>query len=274
MPLDPQAQLVLDQLQGAGVPDLADLGVEAARALYEQMPPATAGAAMERVENRRIPGPAGEIPIRLYVAEPGGPHPALVYFHGGGFVICSLETHDHTCRALARASGCNVVSVDYRLAPEAKFPAAPEDCYAAVAWVADHAASLGIDPSRVAVGGDSAGGNLAAVVTQMARERGGPPLRFQLLVYPVTDHAFETASYHANAEGYMLTRKTMIWFWEQYLARPEQGREALASPLRAEKLDGLPPAFVITDEFDPLRDEGEAYADRLREAVVPTVCRR
>ena len=291
MPLDPQAQLVLDQLQASGVPDLADLGVEAARNLFAAMQPPTPGAPMERVENRSIPGPAGEIPIRFYApgkaaerprseAKPneGGPpqdlQPVLVYFHGGGFVIGSLETHDHTCRALARASGCSVVSVDYRLAPESKFPAAPDDCYAATAWVADHGAELGIDPSRMAVGGDSAGGNLAAVVSQLARSRGGPPLEFQLLVYPVTDRAFETPSYLANAEGYLLTRKTMIWFWDQYLEREERGAEPLASPLRAEKLEGLPPALVLTAEFDPLRDEGEAYAERLREAGVPTVCRR
>jgi acetyl esterase len=167
-----------------------------------------------------------------------------------------------------------VVSVDYRLAPEAKFPAAPEDCYAALLWSATHAQSLGVDPSRVAVAGDSAGGNLAAVVALLAKERGGPALVHQLLVYPVTNFDLDTSSYLENADGYLLTRDMMRWFWNHYLARPEDGAHPMASPLRARDLGGLPPATVLSAEFDPLRDEGEAYAARLREAGVPTELRR
>jgi acetyl esterase len=161
-----------------------------------------------------------------------------------------------------------VVSVDYRLAPEHRFPAGPEDCYAATRWVAEHAAELGIDPGRLAVGGDSAGGCLTAVVAQMARDRRGPALRYQLLVYPVTNCDFGTDSYRDNAEGYFLTRSMMEWFWRQYLADPAHAEEPYASPLRAEDLDGLPPGLCITAEFDPLRDEGEAYAERARSAGV------
>jgi acetyl esterase len=198
----------------------------------------------------------------------GGALPGIVYFHGGGFVIGNLDSHDGTCRALANASGCAVVSVDYRLAPEHRFPAAPEDCYAALRFVAERGAELGIDARRLAVAGDSAGGNLAAVTALLARERRGPDVRFQLLVYPVADHAFDTPSYRDNAEGYFLSAAMMRWFWGHYLERPEQGDDPLASPLRAKDLAGLPPALVITAEYDPLRDEGEAYAARLKQAGV------
>jgi acetyl esterase len=220
------------------------------------------------VENRRIPGPSGEIPVRLYRPESRDPLPVLVYFHGGGFVLCDLDTHDGPCRSLANAAGCAVVSVDYRLAPEHRFPAAPEDCYAATRWVAECGRELGVDPARIAVGGDSAGGNLTAVVAQMARDRRGPRLAFQLLVYPVADARFDTASYRDNAEGYFLTANMMKWFWRKYLADPADAENPYASPLRAKDLAGLPPGLCITAEFDPLRDEGEAYAARLREAGV------
>ncbi len=274
MALDPQAKMVLDQMQAAGVPDLSDLEPAAARVLFEQMRPPIEPEPVAAVENRSIDGPGGAIPVRIYSPAGNGPRPALVYFHGGGFVIGSLETHDHTCRALANAARCVVVAVDYRLAPESKFPAALDDCYAATSWVAENGLAIGVDPSRIAVGGDSAGGNLAAVVALLARERGGPRLAFQLLVYPATDAACDTASCRENAEGYLLTRRTMLWFWDNYLADPADGRSPLASPLRAEKLDGLPPALIITAEYDPLRDEGEAYAERLREAGVPVECAR
>ena len=192
-----------------------------------------------------------------------------MYFHGGGWVIGSLETHDGTCRELAAGAGCVVVSVDYRLAPEHRYPAAAEDCYAATRWCAEHAAELAIDARRIAVGGDSAGGNLAAVVAQMARDRGGPGLVLQLLVYPVTDHDFGTASYRDNAAGYLLTAADMRWFWGHYLGDDTaRGAEPYASPLRAASLAGLPPALVITAELDPLRDEGEAYARALEAAGV------
>jgi acetyl esterase len=240
----------------------------------EAMRPPGPVAEVARLEERRIAGPAGEIGMRLYAPDAPGPLPALVFFHGGGFVIGSLDSHDGVCRELANAARCAVVSVDYRLAPEHKFPAAPEDCFAATRWVAANARALGLDPARLAVGGDSAGGCLAAVAAQLCRERGGPALRFQLLVYPVTDCRFDTPSYRENAEGYLLTRSLMQWFWNHYLQDPAEGESPLASPLRAEKLDGLPPALVLTAEYDPLRDEGEAYARRLERAGVPTTLTR
>jgi acetyl esterase len=272
MPLDPQAKFVLDHLP----PDLLDLrGKTPAdlRALYVGQTTLLPGEPVARVEDRRIPGPGGEIPLRIYTPEGDGPRPGIVFFHGGGWVIGNLDTHDGTARKLANASGCTVVSVDYRLAPEHRFPAAAEDCHAALAWTAAHAAELGLRADALAVAGDSAGGNLAAVTALMARER-GPALRFQLLVYPVTAPDFDTASYRENAEGYLLTRDTMRWFWDQYAPEPAQRRNPWAAPLVAADLSGLPPALVITAEYDPLRDEGEAYARRLREAGVRAELRR
>ena len=270
MPLDPQAKQILDLINSAPGFDLEADPAEA-RAFYEQMNVPDASIPMGGVVDRTIPGPAGEIAVRIYTPEAArGALPVLVYFHGGGFVIGGLETHDGTCRQLARGAECLVVSVDYRLAPEHPFPAAPEDCYAATVWVAEHAEEIGADPARIAVGGDSAGGNLAAVVALMGRDRKGPALRHQLLIYPVTEYSFETASYRENADGYMLTLPLMEWFWNHYLADPTQGGDELASPLRAASLADLPPATVITAEFDPLRDEGEAYARRLDEAGVKT----
>ena len=270
MGLDPQVRALLDQVTAMGAPAFHTLPVAEARQVSAAM------AALQgepepiaRVENRGIPGPAGEIPVRIYTPGGGGPLPVLVYYHGGGWVIGSLETHDGTCRSLANAAGCVVVSVDYRLAPEHKFPAAADDAYAAAAWVADHAAALGADAARLAVGGDSAGGNLAAVVALMSRDRSGPRLAYQLLVYPVTDAACDTASYRENADGYFLTRDMMLWFWNHYLRSDSERRDPYHSPLRAPHVGGLPPALVITAEFDPLRDEGEAYAERLRAAGVP-----
>jgi acetyl esterase len=216
-----------------------------------------------------IPGPGGEIPVRIYRPSDDDRLPALVYFHGGGWVLGNLDSHDATCRLLTNGAQCVVISVDYRLAPEHKFPAAADDAYAATTWVAENAAPLGIDPRRIAVGGDSAGGNLAAAVTLMAKEQGEPSIAYQVLIYPVTNHSFDTTSYETNAEGYMLTRRSMIWFWNHYLAEPADGQNAYASPLQADDLGGLPPALVITAEFDPLRDEGAAYAERLKQAGVP-----
>jgi acetyl esterase len=198
--------------------------------------------------------------------------PLVVYFHGGGWVICDLDTHDETCRTLANGSGAVVVSVDYRLAPEDRFPAAAEDAYAATVWAAEHAAELGADASRVGVAGDSAGGNLAAVVPLMARDRGGPPLRFQLLIYPVTDvspNRNDYASKSDNGTGYFLTIEHMEWYRDKYLPEGDDGSAPYISPVCAADFAGLPPALVITAEYDPLRDEGEAYARRLNEAGVP-----
>lgn len=270
MPLDPQAQALLDQLKALGGPALNELSAPDARIAAQALgtlsgPPET----VAKVENRTIPGPGGALPVRIYTPAGSGPFPALVFFHGGGWVIGDLDTQDGPCRKLTNGGGCVVVSVDYRLAPEHKFPAAPDDTYAATRWVAANAASINVDPTRIAVGGDSAGGNLTAVTAQMARDRGGPQLVFQLLIYPVTDGACDTASYRDNADGYLLTKDMMLWFWNYYVRNDADRLNPMASPLRAQSLRGLPPALVQSAEFDPLRDEGEAYAARLKEADVP-----
>jgi acetyl esterase len=285
MALDPQAKALLDMLVAAGGPPIEQMEVPAVREMYLAMRPPTAGPEVARVEDRRIPGANGaemggadraEIGIRIYTPRGGdAPFPIIVYFHGGGWVIGDLETHDAWCRALASGAGALVVAVDYRLAPEERFPAAAEDCFAATQWVAANAAALGGDPARLAVAGDSAGGNLAAVVAQLARDRGGPPIAFQLLLCPATDYGFATTSYRENADGYLLTKNGMAWFWHHYLPDPAaQGRDPRASPMRARSFAGLPPAHVVTAEYDPLRDEGEAYAARLREAGVPVTAKR
>jgi acetyl esterase len=275
MPLDPQARLLLDQMASMGTPPLHTMSVPDARAMMESINALLGqGEEVAHVEDREIPGPAGAIPTRLYRPEGTAPLPFLVYFHGGGWVLGGLGSHDVVCRSLANASGCAVLAIDYRLAPEHIFPAAVDDCYAAASWAVANAKSLGADPARVAVGGDSAGGNLTAVVAQLARHRGGPALRFQLLVYPATDANTDTPSYHENATGYFLELEGMRWFYDHYLpARPDR-TDPRASPLRTADLRGLPPALVITAEFDPLRDEGEAYAARLREAGVPVTLTR
>lgn len=269
MPLDPAVEALLAQMNNPDAPKLSDLEPAAARAGFAAL------AALQgepepvaSVENRKLPGPGGDIPVRIYRPANEQVLPVLMYFHGGGWVIMDIDTHDPLCRALANAARCAVVSVDYRLAPEAKYPAASEDCFAATRWVAENAASLGLDGSRIAVAGDSAGGHLTAVVTQMAREQGGPKLLYQVMHCPVTDFGSETPSYAENAEGYMLTRESMEWFWNHYLPSAAHGAETYASPLRGD-LTGLPPALVQTAEFDPLRDEGKAYAEKLRAAGVP-----
>jgi acetyl esterase len=226
------------------------------------------------VENRMVPGPDGDIPVRLYTPQGPGPFPVLIFFHGGGWVIGDLETYDELCRTLTNGAECIVVSVDYRLAPEHKFPAGPEDCYAATQWVATHATQLNGDPSRVAIGGDSAGGNLAAVVAQMARDREGPRLVFQLLIYPMTNFTADTPSLKENAEGYLMTAEDIKWFLKQYLNNEEEKKNPLASPMLVTDLSGLPPALIITAEYDPLRDDGELYGERLKEAAVPVTVSR
>jgi acetyl esterase len=271
MPLDPQAKFVIDQLTAQGGLAVEDSTPAEARKAFDSMRMPLPGEPVARVENRTIPGPGGALPVRVYTPEAvRPPAPAVVYFHGGGWVIGSPDTHDNLCRALANRARAVVVSVDYRLAPEHRFPAAAEDCYAAAGWVADHAAEIGADGARIAVAGDSAGGNLAAVVALMARNLGGPALRQQTLIYPVTNADFETPSYRDNAEGYMLTRDAMRWFWDHYVPDRARRSDPYASPLRAEKFGELPPALVVTAEYDPLRDEGEAYAARLAEAGVPS----
>ena len=275
MPLDPQVQAFLDQVQAMNVPPFHTLSVEEAREAAGALSdlhgaPEPVGS----VDNLAVPSPGSEIVLRLYTPEQGGPFPVLVYFHGGGWVMGDLESHDGVCRALTNAAHCIVASVDYRLAPEHKFPAAAEDAYAATQWVAENAASFGGDPKRIAVGGDSAGGNLAAVVALMARDRGGPPLTYQLLIYPATDTSCDTVSCRENGEGYLLTVDMMRWFQSHYLRSDADRDNPYAAPLRASDLRGLPPALVITAEFDPLRDEGEAYAARLRAAGVPAEVKR
>jgi acetyl esterase len=270
MALDPQARAVLDQMAEAGGPPINELSVNEARQASAAL------AAMQgfpepvgNVEDRMLPGPGGGIPVRIYVPCGKGPFPVLLYFHGGGWVIGDIESSDGLCRILTNAVGCIVVSVDYRLAPEHPFPAAAEDAYHATLWVAMNASSFGGDPSRIAVCGDSAGGNLAAVVAQIARDRGKPAICFQLLIYPVTDAACDTPSYSENAEGYFLTKDAMQWFWHHYVRNDAERNHPYASPLRARTLAGLPAALVITAEFDPLRDEGERYAEGLCAAGTP-----
>ncbi|MFG2288351.1 alpha/beta hydrolase [Streptomyces sp. NPDC048595] len=223
--------------------------------------------------DRRVPGPPGApgLTVRLYRprAEAAGPGPLLVFFHGGGWVMCDLDTHDATCRQLALYGGALVVSVAYRKAPEAHFPAAAEDAYAAAVWAAAQADRLGCDPARVAVGGDSSGGGLAAAVTLMARDRGGPPLAAQLLLYPALDHRLTGASAVDYATGFFHTTAHMRWYWQQYLGPDGDGRHPYASPGLAPDLAGLPPALLVLPECDPLRDEGRAYGRALRAAGVP-----
>ena len=273
MPLDPQAAAVIEAVEALGLPPVNEVSPDEARANFEARPRA-AGPDVGNVEDRTVPGPAGEIPVRVFTPEGAGPFPILMWYHGGGWVIGNVRTHDAICRHLCVQAGCVVVSVDYRLAPEHKYPAAADDCYAATAWAAANAASLNGDASRLAVGGDSAGGNLSAVVSLMARDKGGPHLVHQLMVYPVTEYRVDTSSYIENADGYLLTRDGMVWFWGHYLGNEGDGAEAYASPMRASDLSSLPQALVITAEFDPLRDEGEEYARRLTQAGVPTACTR
>jgi acetyl esterase len=275
VPLHPEAQQLLAAVEEAGLPPVEEQAVPDARASIAgfiglQGDPVE----LPSVVNRTVPGLAGEIPVRVYTPAGAAPLPVVVYFHGGGWVIGDLEVVDRPCRLLASAAGAIVVSVDYRLAPEHRYPAAFDDCYGATAWVAEHAGELGGDPGRLAVAGDSAGGNLAAAVTLAARDRGGPPLAAQLLVNPVTDFNFGTESYRENREGYLLSKASMIWFWAHYLGAQGLDKDPYACPLRADDLAGLPPAYVATSEYDPLRDEGEAYARRLREAGVAVTAKR
>jgi acetyl esterase len=279
MALHPQCRFVLDQMAAGGAPPMEQMTpqeIRADRAANAGVMAALAGPIQEmaRVKDQAIPGPAQPIPIRVYWPEAGKNLPALVYYHGGGWVFGNLDSVDRSCRALAKASGCVLISVDYRLAPEHRFPAAADDADAAVRYVAEHATEFDIDPNRIAVGGDSAGGNLAAVACLMARDRGGPKIAFQLLVYPVTDRDDNRPSVQEFAQGYLLTSTMMDYFWNHYLTQPADGNHPHASPLKAESLAGLPPAMVITAECDPIRDQGEAYAQRLRESGVPVSVKR
>ena len=271
MPFDPQVQAIHDRLERDRVPSLYTLSIADARAADLRATQAGAGQGepVASVTDRNIPGPAGLQPVRVYQPGGEGPWPVLVYFFGGGWSLGTLDTCDGVCRMLTNAAGCVTVAVSYRLAPEHKFPAAVDDCYSGAAWVAAHAAELGGDPDRVAVGGDSSGGNLAAAVTLHARDRGGPQFIHQLLVYPNTDYQAGTPSMREINDPHFFNPKAVEWYWGLYLATPQDGANPLASPLRAPDLSGLPPATVITAEYDPLRDEGERYAARLADAGVP-----
>lgn len=271
MPVHPQVQTLLDAMAQLGGPALSELAPEQARETFRALCGMELSEEVHRVDDRLIPGAHGDIPTRVYTpgAAVGEAHGVLVWLHGGGWVIGDLDTADSTCRALANRARCVVVSVDYRLAPEHPAPAALDDCLTALSWTVENFELLGVDASKVAVGGDSAGGNLAALVCQRVRDEFGPDIDFQLLVYPVTDLTLSHPSVDENADGYFLTKASMEWFVEHYLGDADP-KDAAVSPIHADDLSGLPPALVITAEFDPLRDEGEAYAARLREAGVPT----
>lgn len=277
--VDPRTELLLRAMELSGRPPSNELPLAEARREFIVTAGAMGGTQrpLASVMSRSIPGPGGTIPVRVYLPTlPAGRElPAIVYYHGGGWVIGNLDTHDRLCRVLAAETGCVVIAVDYRLSPEHRFPAASDDALAAFRWVTERGPELHADPSRVAVAGDSAGGNLAAVTALRALADGGPTPCFQLLIYPVTDLRCESASYDACADGYLLTRDMMLWFRSHYLGDPALDEEAArrsqhphASPLLAEDLTGLPQALVLTAEFDPLREEGRAYAERLREAGV------
>lgn len=274
MPVDPQIQVLIDAR--AKLPPMHTLSVADARLqMAARAIPGLRIPEVASVVNRDMQGPAGSLPLRIYTPEGDGPFPIMVFFHGSGFVVCDLDTHDAMCRNLCAGTGCVVVSVDYRLAPENKFPAAPDDCLAATRWAVDNAGLLRGDTSRVIVAGDSAGGNLAAVTALRCRDEDGPALAGQLLIYPVTDyHTPGTPSYEENADGYGLGRAGMEWFWNHYLADPSHATHPHAAPLRANNLGGLPPAYVTTAEYDPLRDEGEYYGQALAAAGVTTRIKR
>ena len=269
--LDEEAKALLEAVAKASRPAYESVGAVAARKLYKETRGAVTPPAPDvaLAANMAAPGPHGPIPLRYYRplgAEARAALPVLVFYHGGGWVIGDLDTHDVVCRTLANEGQCAVVSVDYRMGPEFKFPAAVDDAFAALKWVAHEAAHLHVDATRIAVGGDSAGGNLAAVAALMARDAGGPGLRLQLLIYPATDMAMDTASHQAFAEGHLLTRSSMVWFQMMYLNGAADMADWRASPLKAASLADLPPAHVIVAGNDPLRDEGEAYAKALQAA--------
>lgn len=274
MAIDPKTKLVLDmpQMQLAAPPP----GVTAAmmREATNALRPPVTPVPIHATRDLDVQGAEGRLRARLYRPTGGSELPLVVFFHGGGFVLSDLETHDNLCRTLANESGCAVVAVDYRLAPETRFPGPLEDCYAALRDLVARAREIGIDPDRVAVAGDSAGANLAAAVCFLARERGGPAIRYQVLMCPCLDATCNSTSMHELAEGYMLSRSLMQWFWDCYVSSPEQLRDPLVSPVFATQLAGLPPASISTAEYDPLRDEAEQYADHLRAAGIPVVVRR
>lgn len=267
--LDPQAQAIIDRVRAAGIRPWHEQEVAPARLVYMErirllaVPPIP----VARVVDVSLPGPTGSLMARIYHPMPGTVVPTVLYLHGGGWVLGSPDSHDQVCREIAATSGCLVVSLDYRLAPEHPHPAALEDAHATLRWLSSHAATLEGDGLRIVVAGDSAGGHLSASLAIAARDEGGPQLRGQVLIYPSLAPDFDTPSCLANATGYLLTRADMVWFWGHYLAG--QPADGVAAPSRVADLSGLAPALVITAEFDPLHDEGRDYAHRLLDAGVP-----
>jgi acetyl esterase len=277
MPLDPKCRAFLDEMAKQPGKPFEEMNLEDIQAVRESMPEGFGMSGppepVARVEDRGIATPGGLVAVRIYWPRVDRHLPVLMFFHGGGWVFGNPMWVDGPCRMLANASESIVVSVDFRLAPEHRYPTAAEDCYAITKHVADHPEDFAADPSRIAVAGDSAGGNLAAVVCQMARDRGGPLISYQLLIYPCVDYLDASPSMTENAQDYFLTRLGMNWFWNQY-ADVAHAREPYLSPLHAKSLAGLPPAMVFTAEYDPLRDQGELYARRLSEAGVPVTLKR
>jgi len=268
---DPQMQAILDQMKAAGWKPTHTLSVAEARRAFTAR--VVKGAPVARTVDRTIPGYGGALPVRIHWPAGTGPFPALVFFHGGGWVLGDLDSHDVTCRSLTNQAACVTVSVDYRLAPEHKFPAAVEDCQAAYQWVRAKGRDVGADTARVGVAGDSAGGNLSAVVSQLAASSGAPVPTCQVLIYPAVDASLETESHRELVDGHVIPRERLLWYMTQYLSRDSDRTDLRFSPLRAPSLEGQPPAMIVTAGFDPLRDEGRAYADRLREAGVDVVYR-
>jgi acetyl esterase len=274
MPLTDQAQAFLDAIARENPPPWETLAPREGREVFSSMTDLVGeGPSLARVENRSLPG---DIHVRIFSDDSGDPaaerQPAVLYFHGGGWVLGNLDTHDALCRRLAKDSACTIISVDYSLSPEARFPTALQQCYEATRYVAEHAEKFGVRRGRLAVAGDSAGGNLAAAVAIQTRDQGGPPIDLQVLIYPVIEPNFETETYCRFGENHGLTRGNMEWFWQQYLG--DQEPVPLSAPIRGTSLAGLPRAHVITAEYDVLRDEGEAYAKKLSEAGVPTTVQR
>jgi acetyl esterase len=270
MPLDPQIETILGLIKQSGLPEVWQLTPEQAREQYlTRVRKLEVKQSIHRTQDRRIPGPGSDIPIRVYwprESKPGELFPVLLWLHGGGFVIGSLDTHDSVCRMLSEQGDCMVVAVDYRLAPEFKFPAALDDSHAVLRWLALQGGEIGADAKRIAVGGDSAGGNLASVLAILARDEGYPPIALQLLIYPCTAPEPETSSHHKFAEGYVLTRRSIVWFYKHYQRSQRDANDFRFAPLVLDDLSKLPPAFVLVAGYDPLRDEGVAYARRLIEA--------
>jgi acetyl esterase len=268
--LNPKIKMMLDQMNSIPKLDLKTITPKEYRALQEQMRQApTTVERVGAVEDKKLPLKDRDIRVRVYKPEGNGKFPALVYYHGGGWVLGNIDSHDGVCRAIVNMAQCTVISVDYRLAPEHKFPAGVHDAYDALVYISDHAEEFDIDANRIAVGGDSAGGNLAAVTSIIAKEKGGPSIIHQFLLYPSTGRDYELPSMKENSEGYFLTQELMEWFGEHYVNKQEDWKHPYASPVLAEDLSNLPPATILTAQYDPLRDSGALYAEKLRENEVP-----